>query len=64
MEITVLMITMVMIIIIMLVMIITTINNDDSKQNTNDDSGHQTITKFQTVHCIEPLISEKPKFLS
>ena len=59
----ILMITM-MIIIILIVMVIMMINNDDNNENANDDSGDQTITIFQTRHFREPLISEKPKFLT
>ena len=40
------------------------INNDDNNYNVNDDNGDQKMTKFQTMHFREPVISAKPKFLA
>ena len=53
-----------MIITILIAMTIMMINNDDNSLNAHDDSGDQTVTIFQTMNFREPLISEKPKFLT
>ena len=54
-----------MIMIIMTVMIKTIINDDDNNyDNANEDNGVQTISIFQIMHFIEPLIGKKPKVLT
>ena len=48
-----------------MIVMIKMINDDNNNyDNANGDKGGQAITLFQIMHFRDPLISEKPKFLT